>query len=188
MIASGSNYASGVSYTYTSATLAAGGHHARFQFDDGSGPATFDSDSPTVTPVTLTGSGVSPSSGGTSTTFTFATTYTDAAGAAPTQAVLYVDGIAHPMRYVSGSYGSGAGYQASLTLPAGSHQFAFVFADASSSWADPLAPAVYAGPSVSAAAPAGAQVQAPSGPPVVIAPSHDDDPDYPLPPDTDGDG
>lgn len=186
MTASGSNYTSGVTYTYTTTAPGTGVHNTRFRFDDGSGAWIINYDQPVVTPITLTGSGVSPTSGTPSTRFTFSTTYTEVSGSAPSQAFVYVDKVAHPMSYISGSYATGALFQAHLTLAAGSHTFAFVFADASSSWGDPLGPAVYKGPSVSATASATNSNSATTAPPTIIPPSHDVNPDYPLPPDSDG--
>jgi hypothetical protein len=39
-----------------------------------------------------------------------------------------------------------------MTLPSGSHSYYFVFSDGESSWANPFAPAAFAGPNVSAGA------------------------------------
>jgi phospholipase C len=177
------SYTTGVTYSYATTGLSIGRHYARFRFDDGSGAATYEGmATPSVTPNLLLHSGVNPTSGTATTTFTFSTTYQDAAGVAPAQALVYVDQQPHTMAFVSGSYTAGALYQTSITLAAGSHQFDFVFSDGSSSWADPLAPAMYSGPSVSAAASALAPMSADAATaPVVIAPSHDSDPDYPLP-------
>ena len=92
------------------------------------------------------------------------------------QAMLYVDNVAYPMNFVSGSYRTGALFQVQTTLPAGKHSFAFVFADSQSSWADPFAPSVYAGPNV------GVNAQ-PIKPGTVIYPSHDVNPDLDVDPD-----
>jgi hypothetical protein len=54
------------------------------------------------------------------------------------------------MQLVSGSYSTGAVFQAQTTLPAGKHAFFFVFGDSLTSWADPFNPQVYAGPNVGA--------------------------------------
>ncbi|HKT40189.1 MAG TPA: hypothetical protein VJR48_17590, partial [Ktedonobacterales bacterium] len=171
----------GVTFSYSTRALAVGLHYYRFRFDDGSGVAIYPGgEAPAVTPITLTKSGVSPTSGTTSTVFTFQTTYTDASGAAPTQASLYVDGVSHAIAYVSGAYTTGAIYQASLTLGAGSHTFFFVFSDAQSSWANPFAPNAFKGPNV------GANAQ-PVPPGTIVGPSHDQDPDQ-LQSSADGDG
>ena len=145
----GTNYQAGVAYKFTLSNLSEGVHYYRFRFNDGSGVINREgTELPSITPVLLTQSSVSPSSGNTSTTFTFQTTYTEASGATPVRALLYVDNVAHPMTKVSGSFSTGALYQATLTLPLGNHAYYFVFTDSSSSWADPLAPSNYSGPNV----------------------------------------
>lgn len=145
----GTNYKAGVVYKFTTSSLSEGVHYYRFRFDDGSGVITNEgTELPWITSILLTQSSVSPSTGNPSTAFTFRTTYTTASGAAPTQAVLYVDKAAYPMTEVSGSYSTGALYQVTITLPLGNHSYYFVFADSSSYWADPLAPSVYSGPNV----------------------------------------
>lgn len=143
------NYKNGVVYSYSTSSLSIGVHYTRFKFDDGSAVAIFEgATSPTVTPVLLSKSSVSPTTGTSSTRFTFSTTYQETSGAAPTSALLYVDTTAYPMTFISGNYTTGALFQVSTTLPGGKHTYSFVFSDASSSWADPFAPAVYAGPNV----------------------------------------
>jgi phospholipase C len=145
----GTNYQAGVNYSYTANSLSMGEHYYRFRVNDGSGIANFEgSVKPWITPITLTGSSVTPTSGTSSTSFTFSTTYTNVNGNAPTQASVYVDGVAYPMTLVSGSYSAGALYQATTTLSQGKHTFYFVFADSNSGWADPFAPDAYAGPDV----------------------------------------
>jgi phospholipase C len=145
----GTNYKAGVAYKFTTSALSEGIHYYRFRFDDGSGVITNEgTELPSITPVLLTQSSVSPSSGNTSTTFTFQTTYTESSGAAPVQSLLYVDNVAYPMILVSGSYSTGALYHKTLTLPLGNHSYFFVFTDSGSSWADPLAPSKYSGPNV----------------------------------------
>lgn len=149
----GTNYQSGVTYSYKAKNLTAGIHYYRFRFNDGSGVAIFDGqEKPALTPVYLTSSSVSPTSGTSSTTFTFKTTYIDPAGNAPTSAQLFVDSTAYPMTFVSGSYQTGAIYQAQMSLASGNHSFYFVFADPSSSWAAPMGPGAFAGPNVGASA------------------------------------
>lgn len=149
----GTNYKTGVTYTFTTNSLGLGVHYARVRFDDGSGVATFeDTKKPQITPLILSNSSVSPSSGTSATNFTFQTTYTNTAGIAPVQAYVYVDTTPYPMTYVSGSNSTGALYQVTTTLPVGNHTFYFVFADTASSWADPFAPLTYKGPNIGAAA------------------------------------
>lgn len=143
------NYQAGVTYYYTAPHLAVGFHYYRFKVNDGSGVAVYEGlDNPTVAPIALNNSSVSPTSGNSSTTFTFKTTYMDVAGKAPTSALVYIDNVAHSMKYVSGSYKTGALYQYQTRLPNGSHTFFFVFSDPISSWADPFFPVVYNGPNV----------------------------------------
>lgn len=145
------NYKNGVTYTYSTNTLSIGEHSFHFSFDDGSGLVTYNgSTEPFITPVLLSQSSVSATSGTSTTNFTFQTTYTDGAGNAPVQSSLYVDNQPYPMSQVSGSYATGAVYQVTTTLPTGKHSFYFVFADASSTWADPFSPNTYAGPNVGA--------------------------------------
>ena len=84
--------------------------------------------------------------------------------------MLHVDNVGYPLTYVSGSYNTGALFQVKTILPTGNHSFAFVFADPLSSWVDPYAPALYAGPNV------GENAQSiKSG--TLIIPSHDLNPD-----------
>jgi len=149
----GTNYQAGVNYTYTT-TLPIGEHYYRFLFDDGSGYGVADYEGttkPVVSPIILSGSGVNPTSGPSSTMFTFKTTYADSSGLAPTQATLYVDSTAYPLNYVSGSYTTGALYQVGIKLPVGNHTFYFVFSDGNTSWGDPLnasSPTTFVGPNV----------------------------------------
>jgi hypothetical protein len=149
----GTNYSAGVTYKYTTSSLSIGEHYYRYRVDDGSGVAVYEgSVKPWITPITLTGSSVTPTSGTSSTSFTFSTKYANANGNAPTQALVYVDNVGHAMTLISGSYSTGALYQATFTLSASKHSFYFVFADSHTSWADPFAPGTYAGPNVGASA------------------------------------
>jgi hypothetical protein len=149
LIAQGTQYASGVTYTYSTTALSIGIHYYRFKFDDGSGLAIYEGlDKPSVTPLVLSSSSVAPTSGPASTVFIFSTTYKESNGAAPTTAMLYVDSTGYPMSYVSGGFKTGALFQVATKLPAGNHTFSFVFSDTVSNWADPFAPTVYAGPNV----------------------------------------
>ena len=175
--ANGTNYLKGVTYTYKTSKLIVGQHYYRFRFDDGSGVAIYEGlEKPLITPIVLSNSSVTPTSGTSSTVFTFQATYSESAGASPVQAMLYVDNAGYPMTYVSGSYSTGALFQVQTTLPAGNHSFAFVFSDSQSSWADPFAPSLYAGPNV------GANAQ-PVEPGTLIIPSHDVNPDVLADPD-----
>jgi phospholipase C len=150
----GTNYAKGVTYTYTTKTLSVGDHWYRYRFDnstDGSGLAIYEgSVKPQITIMLLSHSSVSPTSGSGSTVFTFQTTYTNTSNVAPTQALLYVDNKSYSMSHISGTYTAGALYQVKTSLPSGNHTFFFVFKNNQTSWADPFAPAVYQGPNVGA--------------------------------------
>jgi phospholipase C len=152
----GTNYKLGVTYTYVTTSLAVGIHYYRFRFNDGSlssSSGIYEGfPTPLITPVTVTHSSLSPTSGNSATVFTFQTTYTESSGSAPVQAMLYVDSTSYPMTYVSGSYSTGALYQVQTTLPTGNHTYFFVFSNSQSSWADPVDPGIYAGPNVGAGA------------------------------------
>ena len=152
----GTNYAKGVTYTFTTSSLPVGDHWYRYRFDDsadGSDMAIYEgSVKPAITTMLLSQSSVSPTSGPSSTVFTFQTTYTNSANIAPVQALLYVDNTPYAMSYVSGSYNTGALYQLQTTLPSGSHSFFFVFNNNQTAWADPFAPGAYQGPNVGASA------------------------------------
>ncbi len=168
------NYRTGVRYTFSTSSLPVGEHYLRFRFDDGSGTAVLEGTlSVWITPVLLTQSSVSPTSGTSSTVFTFSTTYMESSGAMPTQALLYVNNTAYPMSYISGKPSTGALFQVSTTLSKGKNTYSFVFADMQTSWADPFAPSVYAGPTI------GINVE-PVNPGTPITPSHDINPDMPL--------
>lgn len=150
----GNNYKAGVTYTFSINTLSTGEHYHRFYFDDGTGPAAYESSSnPSINSLLLSHSSVNPTSGTASTVFTFQTTYSDSengSGVAPITAALYVDKTAYPMSCISAcsSYNTGAVFQVQTTLPVGNHIFYFVFSDDQSTWADPLNPVTYKGPNV----------------------------------------
>ncbi len=150
----GTDYTKGVTYTFTTNAMnVIGEHYYRFLFDDGSGTAVYEgSQLPSITPLLLTKSSVSPTTGTSSTVFTFTTTYTSSTGAAATTADLYVDNVRYAMKLVSGSPATGALYQAKITLPPAQHSFFFVFGNAQTFWADPFAPKTYSGPNNSGSA------------------------------------
>ncbi|GEM_PF-159530 len=172
MQAQGTSYSSGVVYQYTTSALPAGVHRYRFRFDDGSGPFVREGNAPTVLTMMATCSSVTPTSGPTSTPFTFQTTYKNIAGTPPDKANLYVDNQPYPLTYVSGAYDTGAVYRTTITLPAGNHSYYFVFSDATTAAADPVAPGAFAGPNVG---PNAASV----APNTIYVPTHDEDPDVP---------
>ncbi len=155
MVSDGSNnYKAGVKYSYSTNSLSTGEHYYRVRFDDspnGSDLVIQEGNSaPDITPISLSKSSVNPTSGNGSTTFTYQTTYLDTSNQPPAQALLFVDKTnSYPMTYVSGSYKTGAIYQATVTgLSSGKHTFFFSFSDSVSTWADPLSPKAYSGPDV----------------------------------------
>ena len=130
--------------------MQAGFYYYRFIISDGTATGTYEQDETTYFSDLLLSDGtVSPASGTPSTEFTFGVTYADANGAEPTTAVVYVGSTAYAMSYVSGNVKTGALYQAKTQLPAGKHQYTFVFSDGSTSYALPLGAAPFNGPSVS---------------------------------------
>lgn len=151
----GTNYAKGVHYEFTMA-MGIGVHYTIYRFNDGTGVAVYPGRiTPITTPIVLSHSSISPTSGTSSTVFTFQTTYSNVNGKAPNKARLYLDNKPMAMTHVSGSYSTGAVYQAKTTLPVGTHTYYFVFSGNQSSgppsvWADPIGPQMYAGPTIGA--------------------------------------
>ena len=146
----GTNPKTGITYSYTTSTLSQGDHYFDLQFNDGSGIRTFEGfTTPPVTPIDLLASTVTPTSGTSTTPFTFTTQY--AATNPATQVQVEIDNVPHPMTLVSGTPTSGATYAATLTLPVGSHTFAFSATDGTNYWGDPTTPGVYSGLTVTAA-------------------------------------
>jgi hypothetical protein len=139
--------AKGIHYQYTTSALTQGTRYFTLQFDDGSGLQTIQKYSVDITPIYLQDSSVSPTSGTTSTNFTFSTTYTGPDPA--TEVDVVVDGTSHPMTLQSGNPTTGAVYQATLSLPSGGHKFAFYATDGTNGWSDPVTPGTYSGLSVS---------------------------------------
>ena len=148
----GTNYSTGVHFVYTT-PMPIGVHYVVYRFDDGTGVAAYPGRiTPITTPILLSKSSINPLSGTSSTVFTFQTTYTNVNGNAPTRATLYLDKNPITMNYVSGSYSTGAVFQAQTTLSIGSHTYFFVFSDSQSVWADPIGPLTYAGPTIASSA------------------------------------
>ena len=77
---------------------------------------------------TLSSGSVSPSSGDTSTIFTYLVNYYDPQGFAPAISDVYIDGTPYPMVLHSG-IGSNGTYMFQSTLPGGSHNYYFQFSD-----------------------------------------------------------
>jgi len=138
----------GIHYQYTTSHLTQGTRYFQLQFDDGTGLHTMQEYSVDITPIYLQNSSVSPKSGTSSTNFTFTTVYTGPDPA--TEVDVVVDGTSHPMTLQSGNPSTGATYTATLTLPSGSHNYAFYATDGTNGWSDPVTPGVYSGLTVSA--------------------------------------
>ena len=148
----GTNYSKGVHFVYTT-PMPIGVHYVIYRFDDGTGVAAYPGRiTPITTPILLSKSSINPQSGTSSTVFTFQTTYANVNGNAPTRATLYLDNNPITMNYVTGSYNTGAVFQAQTTLSIGSHTYFFVFSNSQSVWADPVGPQTYAGPTIGASA------------------------------------
>jgi hypothetical protein len=129
--------------------LKAGLHYYRFRVSDGATLGVYEGNlTPFIAPFILTGGHVSPATGGTSTPFTFSVTYKHSTGVAPKKALVYVNGVAHPMTLQSGSATTGAVYTAQMMLVAGAHQYFFLFGDGKSQNATPQGPATLTGPDV----------------------------------------
>ena len=72
----GTNPKTGITYSYTTSALSQGDHYFDLQFNDGSGIRTFEEfTTPPVTPIDLLASTVTPTSGTSTTAFTFTTQY-----------------------------------------------------------------------------------------------------------------
>lgn len=97
----------------------------------------------------LTNGYVDPTSGDISTTFNYYVTYSDPNGDAPTVRNVYIDNVAYNMEMISGNYTSGAVYEYSTTLSAGSHSYYFYFDDGHGNTVRLPTSGVYSGPNVS---------------------------------------
>jgi len=99
---------------------------------------------------TLNNGYVSPSSGDTSTTFSYYVTYSDPEGDVPTLKYVYIDYSPHTMAKISGDYVSGAVFRYSTTLSVGlDHNYYFYFEDSVHGHTKSLPPSgTYPGPSV----------------------------------------
>jgi phospholipase C len=138
----------GLKYQYTTPLLTQGTHYFQLQFDDGSGLRTQQEYNVDITPIYLQNSTVTPRSGTPATSFTFSTVYTGQDPA--TQVKVVVDGTSHPMSLVSGDPTNGATYSATLSLPAGQHDYAFFATDGTNDWSDPPTPGLFTGLTVTA--------------------------------------
>lgn len=79
----------------------------------------------TNTPPELSNPKLSPISGNENTEFTYRVTYRDADGDAPSYVRVYIDSTPNEMIEVSGDYSSGAIFEYTTTLPAGTHEYYF---------------------------------------------------------------
>ena len=136
-----SDYTDGCIYTY-STTLSKGNHNYYFSASDGSDsarlPSSGSSSGPTVvnSAPTLSSGGVSPSSGYTTTIFTYTVTYADADNDAPSYVRVYIDGNYYSMSKQDpgdDDYTDGCVYTYSTTLSGGSHNYYFYTSDGSDS-------------------------------------------------------
>jgi hypothetical protein len=149
MTAGAGNVTAGQTYHYTTSSLSTGSHYIQLKFNDGSGLHDVQGGEMNVTPILLQDAKVSPTSGSTSTVFTFSTVYSGPD--TPTYADVVIDGVAYPLSYVSGNPASGATYSTAMSLPAGTHTFAFTAGDGVNAWSNPASPGVYTGLKVIAA-------------------------------------
>jgi len=118
-------------------TLSEGSHNYYFKFSDGVNPPVLLPPSgtysgPTVSapnaPPVLSNGYVTPTSGTTSTLFSYYVDYYDPDGDSPTQRDCVVDGAFHQMMLVGGSASDGT-YRYQSTLSEGSHNYYFKFSD-----------------------------------------------------------
>nr|MDO8082658.1 C39 family peptidase [Candidatus Freyarchaeota archaeon] len=148
-----------ITYRYGPKNLPSGSHNYYFYFEDGRGGSDRLPDSgtysgppvssPTNQPPTLPDCCVIPSSGDTSTTFSYYVTYRDPDGDTPTTRYVYVDDSPHTMTWISGDYTSGATFEYSTTLSAGSHNYYFYFDDGHGHTVRKPDSGTYPGPTVS---------------------------------------
>jgi phospholipase C len=139
----------GGQYQYSTERLPEGQHYYRYVISDGSVTGVYEQGQlPIILPFSLTSGRFSPASGTPQTEFKFKVTYTHSAGTAPESALLYVDGNSYNMSLDSGSYLTGAVFTAQTVLPAGTHEYFFLFNDGQTSSGDPTC-AFRTGPTVS---------------------------------------
>ncbi len=178
MTGNGTNYSKGVTFTYSEVENTPGDLYYRYLFDDGSGQWDDEIWNIINTPVLVSNTSVSPTSGTSTTLFTFSTTYSEWQQHAPVSSLLFIDKVAHTMQYISGSYSTGALFQYSTTLPVGKHTFYVVFSNGTSSWPDPFAPTTYAGPNIGTLT----HPALPVLPGTILTPNVDQYPDSSFPP------
>ncbi len=138
---SSGSYISGATFVF-STKLPVGNHTYYFYFTDGNGTARLPVNGTYYGPLVTSGSGgtpnkaptltngfVTPTSGTTTTKFTYQVTYRDADNDPPILTTVYIDRTPYTMKYVSGNYTGGAIYQYTTTLGVGNHSYAFYFMD-----------------------------------------------------------
>lgn len=136
-------------YTYTASSLTAGLHYYRYRVSDGRTTAVYeDNVTPFISPLVLSSGGVTPASGPASTSFVYTVRYIHSDGLSPQSALVYVDGAPHPMAQSAGSPAAGATFTATVPLEPGAHTYFFVFGDGATSFATPVGPKVFSGPTV----------------------------------------
>ncbi len=151
------NFTAGALYQYTT-KLSPGNHTYYFYFSDGKVserlPVNGSYSAPNVTgtlpnnlPILYSGS-LYPSTGTTSTVFTYQIIYKDLDNNPPTIKNIYIDGTPHAMNIKYGSYNLGALYEYKTTLNLGTHNFYFYFSDGIANVRLPLS-GTYSGPVVS---------------------------------------
>jgi DNA invertase Pin-like site-specific DNA recombinase len=141
-------YASGVTYSY-STRLPNGEHYYRVRFDDGNGAYSVEgTDAPAVNPMGMVHSSLSPTTGTTSTPFTFQTWVLAVNGVVPTSEKVYVDEVPYTLNYVTGNFQSGALYRVTTTLPPGNHHYFFEVANPATRIVYPAEPSTLSGPNV----------------------------------------
>jgi hypothetical protein len=166
-----SGIASNGTYTYavSGAVLAEGSHTYYFYCEDGNGgsdrlPATGASDGPTVTAIpvnnnpslTVPGavSTLDPTSGDTSTTFTYSVDYSDVDGDAPATIAVVVDygsyTMTMPMTLDTGTASNGTYTRSGVTFGAGSYTYYFECTDGNGGSDRLPATGAYDGPTVTA--------------------------------------
>jgi flavin-binding protein dodecin len=156
-------YYQGAIYQYKT-PLFLGNHTYYFYFTDGkngtgrlpaqgnySGPYVTNS-APTNSPPKLYYGYVSPTSGTTSTVFTYQITYSDSDNDTPTLKYVYIDGLPYVMTLANGSINTGAQYKYQTKLTVGTHNFYFQFSDGKSTSRLPTQGSI-TGPSVTSGGP-----------------------------------
>ncbi|MBI5061291.1 MAG: hypothetical protein HZB67_03175 [Candidatus Aenigmarchaeota archaeon] len=96
-------------------------------------------------------SSISPSTGTGTTLFTYSVVYKNPSGVFPRKALVYVDGIPHEMRKISGGIATGATFSYSTYLSSSNNWYYFLFDDGTQQYRYPET-GVLSGPTVTAGA------------------------------------